>query len=132
MDIIAKGYDLKTKKILDLSENRPGISTWNKWNNQFYNANIWSINNLLRQFQRVIKYHNRGFNTDEVTLKYKEILLDMMEYENIFNSTKVDEKIEIIKKNGEILIQIFDKWLSTHVLSEQEDELLELTIKELR
>ena len=132
MDIIAKGYDLKTKKILDLSENRPGIATWNKWNNQFYNANIWSINNLLRQFQRVIKYHNRGFNTDEVTLKYKEILLEMMEYENIFNSTKVDEKIEIIKKNGEILIQIFDKWLSTHVLSEQEDELLELTIKELR
>ena len=56
----------------------------------------------------------------------------MMEYENIFNSTKVDEKIEIIKKNGEILIQIFDKWLSTHILSEQENELLELTIKELR
>jgi hypothetical protein len=132
MDIIAKGYDLKTKKILDLSEGREGIATWNKWNKSFYNVNIWSMNQLLRQFERIIKYHKRGYNTDEITLKYKEILKDMMEYENIFNSAKVDEKVEIIKKNGIILNQILDKWLETHELTESETELLNLTIKELR
>lgn len=132
MDIIAKGYDLKTKKILDLSEGREGIATWNKWNKSFYSVNIWSINQLLRQFERIIKYYKRGYNTDEITLKYKEILKDMMEYENIFNSTKVDEKVEIIKKNGIILNQILDKWLETHELTESETELLNLTIKELR
>lgn len=132
MDIIAKGYDLKTKKVLDLSEGREGIATWNKWNKQFYNANIWSINSLLRQFERIIKYHNRGYNTDEVTLKYREILLSMMEYENIFNSNKVDEQIENIKLNGNILIKILDKWLETHSLTETEQELLTKTIKELR
>lgn len=132
MDIISKGYDLKTKKILDLSENRAGIATWNKWNKQFYSVNIWSINSLLRQFERIIKYHKRGYNTDELVYKYKEILVEMMEYDNIFNSAKVDEKIISIKKNGEILLNILDKWLETHILTEGEQELLNLTIKELR
>lgn len=132
MDIISKGFDLKTKMMLDLSENRPGIATWNKWNNRFYDVNIWSISSLLRQFQRVIKYHKRGYDTDEITLKYIEILKEMMEYENIFNSIKIDEKVESIKKNGIILVQIFNKWLETHSITDEEMDVLTLTIKELR
>ena len=129
MDIISIGYDLKTKKTLDLSEHIEGKATWNKWNKSFYNPNIWAVSRILRQFERVVKYYNRGYNTDEITLKYKEILQSMLDYENIFSSIKVNEKVESVKTNSKILIKILDKWLETHLLTEEELELIKATIK---
>ena len=129
MDIIAKGYDLRTKQYLDLSENNGMIASWNKWNPAFYKPDIWKIGRVLRQFQRVIKYHNRGYNTDLVTKKYIEILNDMLEYENIFNSLKVEEKVESVKKTSLILINIFNKWLETHSITKDELILLDQTVK---
>lgn len=130
LDIIAKGYDLKTKKILDLSENKgEKIAKWNKWNNAFYNPNIWAVSRILRQFDRVIKYHNRGYNTDDVALKYIEILKGMLEYENIFTSEKVDEKVLSVKTNSKILIKILEKWLIDHTITKEEMELISKTIK---
>lgn len=132
MDIISIGYDLKSKKTLDLSEKKEDkVVTWNKWNKSFYSVNIWAVSRILRQFLRVVKYHKRGYNTDDVALKYKEILTNMLEYENIFNSDKVDEKVKSVKDNSKILIQIIDKWLETHLLNDDEEKLIEETIKKL-
>ena len=130
LDIIAKGYDLKSKKVLDLSENNGSKKcTWNKWNKAFYSVNIWAVSRIMRQFERIVKYHNRGYDTDEVALKYKEILNGMLEYENIFDSQKVDEKVTSVKTNSKILIKIIDNWLEHHKISETELELLRTTIK---
>ena len=130
LDIICKAYDLRSKKLLDLSENKEtNICTWNKWNKSFYNPNIWAVSRILRQLERCFKYHSRGYNTDNVALKYKEILNSMLEYENIFNSAKVDEKVLSVKTNSKILIKIIDNWLKHHKISETELELLRTTIK---
>lgn len=129
LDIISVGYDLKSKKTLDLSEGNGKLASWNKWNKSFYNPNIWAVSRILRQFERVVKYWKRGYNTDEVAIKYKEILQSMLEYENIFNSEKVDEKVQSVQKNSKILIKIIDNWLTQHKISETELELLRETIK---
>jgi hypothetical protein len=132
MDIISVGYDLKTKKTLDLSENNgKKIATWNKWNKSFYNPNIWAVSRILRQFSRVIKYHKRGYNTDDMTRKYIEILEGMIEYENIFSSDKMDEKVANVKTNSKILITILKQWLETHSITDEEVKLIESTIKNL-
>ena len=132
LDIICVGYDLKTKKTLDLSEHLPDkTATWNKWNRAFYNPNIWNLGRVLRQFERVVKYYKRGYNTDLLALKYKSILTEMLEYENIFSSEKMDEKVALVKKNSEILIKILDKWLETHILTDTESDLLKQAIRDL-
>lgn len=131
MDIICKGFDLKTKMYLDLFPHTEKIATWNKWNPAFYDFNIWHLSRILRQFERVIKYQKRGYDTDEVTLKYIDILKQGISYRNIFNSIKVDEKVELIKTNGTILIQILEQWLKTHTISDEELELLRTTVKEI-
>lgn len=132
IDIISIGIDLKTKKTLNLSENLPGNKvTWNKWNKKYYSVNLWNMGQLLRQFERVIKYYNRGYNTDEVALKYREILSSMIEYENIFDSQKVDDRIDYVKDKAEIAIKIIDLWLKKHKITEKELELLKQTIKEI-
>lgn len=131
LNIICKGFDLKTKKILDLTDNPGKIADYNKWNLNFESPDIWSISRLLRQFMRVIKYHERGYNTDKVVLKYKSIIEDLMQFENIYNSVLVDQKVDNIKTNGKILIAIMDKWLENHSITDEEKTLLNNKIKEI-
>ena len=131
LDIICKGYDIQTKQYLSLSQNDGKTAHWNKWNTNFYAEDVWTINRLLRQFERCIKYHNRGYNTDLVVLKYIELLDKLLDYHNIFNSTNFDEKLVIMKENGKIMKEIFKKWLEEHKLTEEELILLQQKIKEL-
>ena len=55
----------------------------------------------------------------------------MLEYENIFSSEKMDEKVALVKKNSEILIKILDKWLETHILTDTESDLLKQAVRDL-
>jgi hypothetical protein len=132
MDIVCKGFDIKTQQYLDLRKGESDIANPNLWNKAFMDTNIWGISRILRQFSRIIKYHKRGYNTDPMVLKYKSMILDMQNTENIFNeSFSVKEKIESVKINGDILIKIFDKWLESHEITDDEFELINKTIKQI-
>lgn len=133
MDIICKAYDIKTKQILDLTNGSTisKIASFNKWNNTFYNPNLWAVSRVLRQFDRTVKYYKRGYNTDPMVLKYIELLQGMLEYENIFTSDKMDEKMLSVKTNAPILIKILQQWLETHTITDTELELIKSTIKNL-
>lgn len=131
MNIICKGYDLKSKQYLDLTGNPGKVASWNKWNTTLDDVGIWGIGRVLRQFERIIKYYRRGYNTDSVVETYKELIKKLIKTENIFNSTKVDDKLEILTINGKILLKIMDKWLETHEITEEEIELLKDKVKQL-
>lgn len=132
LDIIARGYDIETKKFLDLSENKnTKIATWNKWNTAFYSSEIWQIGRVLRQLERVIKYHKRGFNTDEVVVKYIELIDRLQEYESIFSSENFNEKLKITKNNTEIVKTFCKLWLETHEITDEQLNLLREKVKEI-
>jgi hypothetical protein len=132
LDIICKGYDIQTKKFLDLSENLPGNkATWNKWNTTYYSDEIWAISRVLRQLNRCFKYHKRGYDTDEVVLKYVELLEKLEKYESIFSKEEFNEKLKITQANTMIVKEICNVWLRTHDISEEQMELLELKTKEI-
>lgn len=132
MDIISKGYDIETRKFLDLSENLPDNKvSWNKWNTNFYDPELWAISRILRQLDRVIKYYKRGYDTDPVCLKYIELIDKVQQYQNIFNSDNFSEKLKIRKRNTKIVKQICETWLKTHEISEEQLELLKEKIKEV-
>jgi len=132
MDIIAKGYDIKTGKSLDLSENLPDKQvTWNKWNTAYYSEEIWEISRLLRQVVRCVKYHRRGFNTDLVVEKYISKLGDLMNFENLFSSAEFDAKLKVTKENAKIVKDIFEVWLQTHEITDEELDLINVKIKEM-
>lgn len=131
LDIICKAYDLKTKQFLDLSENDGKTAHWNKWNTSFYSEDVWTINRLLRQFQRCIKYHKRGYNTDLLVEKYIELLDRLLDYKNVFNSQKFDERLESIKANGKALKELLNLWLKNHEFTDEEMELLIEKTREL-
>lgn len=133
MNIISKGYDIETKQYLDLTEDsqETKIASWNKWNTTFYSPELWQISRILRQIERVIKYHKRGYNTDNVILKYIELINQIQEYQNIFDSSTFKEKLKIKKNNTKVVKQICEAWLETHEISEKQLELLKTKIKEI-
>jgi hypothetical protein len=132
MDIISKGYDIQTKKYLDLSENLPGKkATWNKWNTSYYSFEIWEISKVLRQLQRCFKYHNRGYNTDLVVEKYIELIDEIQNFDNIFSSKNFDETLKVKKHNTKVLKDICKVWLETHTISDKQIELIKEKIKEI-
>lgn len=105
LDIIATGFDIKTKQLLTLRETTGMKGTWNKWNPYFYSKDFWSVKRLLRQFERVVKYTNRGYDLTEVTDKYISIVDDIISMENFYKSEKGTkyftdeiEKFEIVSK----------------------------------
>ena len=133
MDIICKGYDIKTKQTLDLLGDSVAtkIASFNKWNNNFYDPELWQVSRILRQLDRCIKYHKRGFNTDAVVLKYIELIDSIQEYQNIFNSNDFSEKLKIKKRNTKVVKKICEAWLETHEISDKQLELLQDKIKEI-
>lgn len=133
MNIITKGYDLQTKKYLDLSEGSQvsKIASINSWNPAFASNEIWQISRILRQLERCIKYHKRGYNTDNVVLSYLELINKLEEYQSIFNSEAFNERLKIIQENVAILKDICNLWLKTHEISDEGLILLQQKIREI-
>lgn len=134
MDIVALGYDLKSRSYLDLgnAENRKNkIASFNKWNKEFDNPSIWSVTKMLRQTTRIIKYYKRGYNTDEVVLKYIELIDKILKDQNIFDSPKYDILLKTAKTNFGLIKKIFNMWLKNHKITDAELELINTKIKEI-
>jgi hypothetical protein len=131
LDIICKGYDIETKQLLDLSEKRGKVASWNKWNTSFYSGELWKINRVLRQLERCFKYHKRGYNTDEVVIKYIELMKKLQDFENVFSSESFDEKLKISQENTLIVIKICELWLTNHKMNDKQLELIQLKIKQI-
>jgi hypothetical protein len=132
MDIISKGYDIQTEQFLDLSENKgTKVAVWNKWNTSFYSSEVWEISRILRQLQRCFKYHGRGYNVDNIVIKYIELIDRIQEHDNIFSSKNYTVNLKIKKDNTKIVKQICEKWLDTHEITQKQLELLDVKIKEI-
>lgn len=134
MDIICKGYDIETKQSLDLTEKDkkdPKEAHWNKWNTAFYSGEVWKLSRILRQIERCVKYHRRGYNTDLVTKKYIELIGKIEDFESCFNSKEFNEKLKVTKTNIGIVKEICQKWLETHEMTDEQLEKLREKIKEI-
>lgn len=110
LDIIATGYDIKTGKTLSLRETSGLEGTWNKWNNSFYKTDFWSIKRLLRQFERIVKYTERGYNLTSVTDKYIEIIESIIKTENFYKSQKGVKYFTDTIEQFEIVLKILKIW----------------------
>lgn len=133
MDVITKCYDTFIQQEIDLTygSTKSKIVSWNRHNQNFHDPELWQISRILRQLERIIKYHKRGYNTDAVVHKYIDLINQVQEFQNIFNSDNFSEKLKIRKNNTKIVKEICETWLKTHNISDEELELLKEKIKEI-
>lgn len=120
LDIIASGYDIKSKQYLSLRESTGKEGTWNKWNTSYYKSDLWSCKRLLRQFSRVVKYTERGYNLDEVTDKYISLIEDILAKDNVYKSEKGTLFYDKTQKEFEIVLKILQLWKKDKVMSKED------------
>lgn len=133
MNIICKGYDIKTKQVLDLTgdSTKTKIVDWNRWNPQFYDWTAWSVRKILRQIDRCPKYHERGYNTDNMIRKYIEIMDETKNIENVFESESFSEQLKELHQQTDALKGFCKLWLDTHYMSDETKLELKQKIKSL-
>jgi hypothetical protein len=119
LDIIAQAYDIKTGKTISLRETEGFNGTWNKWNSAFYKADFWSTKRLLRQFERVIKYTNRGYNLNSVTDKYIELIENILNIDNIYKTEKGTKYHNDNMEQFEVVLKILQAWKKDQKISEE-------------
>lgn len=110
LDIITNGYDIKTGNYLSLRTTTGLEGTWNRWNTSYYKCNLWSCKRLLRQFSRVVKYTERGYNLDSVTDKYISLIEEILSKDNIYKTEKGTLFHEKTQKEFEIVLKILQLW----------------------
>jgi len=110
LDIIANGYDIKTGNFLSLRTTTGLEGTWNRWNTSYYKCNLWSCKRLLRQFSRVVKYTERGYNLESVTDKYISLIEEILDKDNIYKTEKGTIFYEKTQKEFEIVLKILQVW----------------------
>lgn len=128
LDIIACGYDIKTKQTISLRKSVNKECNWNIWNSAFYKADQWNIKRLLRQFERVVKYYKRGYNTLPVSAKYIELVKDILSKKNIYTTQKGTKFHEDTQDQFEIVLKVLEHWQRTQDIGEKELLLLKTLI----
>jgi len=121
LDIIATGYDIKTGQTLSLRTTTGLEGTWNRWNTAFYKkGDFWSVKRLLRQFERVVKYTERGYDLSTVTDKYISIVEDIIKIENFYKTEKGTTYFENNIKQFEIVFKILQAWKKENKITKEE------------
>lgn len=110
LDIITTAYDIKTGKTISLRESQGLEGTWNRWNPAFYKVDFWGTKRLLRQFERVVKYTQRGYDLSSVTDKYISIVEEIVDTENIFKTEKGNKYHNDNIEQFEIVLKILKAW----------------------
>ncbi len=110
LDIITTGYDIRTGKTISLRESTDKVGTWNKWNKTFYQSDFWSTKRLLRQFERVVKYTERGYDLTSVTDKYISIVEEILLTENFYKSEKGTKYFTDTIEQFEVVLKILQVW----------------------
>lgn len=110
LDIITTAYDIKTGKTISLRESTGKVGTWNKWNGTFYKCNFWGTKRLLRQFERVVKYTQRGYDLTSVTDKYIEIIEEIIFTDNFYKSDKGTKYFNDTIEQFEVVLKILKVW----------------------
>lgn len=110
LDIVTTAYDIKTGRTLSLRQSTGKVGTWNTWNPAFYDPDFWSTKRLLRQFERVIKYTERGYDLSSVTDKYIQIVEGIISMDNFYKSEKGIKHFEDTIEQFEIVLKILQNW----------------------
>lgn len=96
MSIVMQGYDIKHHVLYDMRTGDPNIATPNPLRD--HDCVMWTVAKWVRQFDRVVKYYNRGFDTRPMAKFYLDMIDECIEAGCLFDSEESQEAFESFSK----------------------------------
>ena len=114
MSIVMQGYDIKSRTFFDL---RPGnVSTTVAIPNPLreVDCSMWTVAKWVRQFDRVVKYYSRGFDTRPMAQFYLDMIDDCIDAGCLFDSEESQEAFMNFSKEFLEKRAMIADWLEEH------------------
>lgn len=92
MSIVMQGYDIKHHVSYDLRVGDPKVAIPNPLRD--HDCVMWTVAKWVRQFDRVVKYYNRGFDTRPMAKFYLDMIDECIEAGCLFDSEESQEAFE--------------------------------------
>lgn len=112
MSIVMQGYDIKHHVLYDMRAGDPKVAIPNPLRD--HDCVMWTVAKWIRQFDRVVKYYQRGYDTRPMAKFYLEMIDECIKAGCLFDSTESKELFatyskEFLEKRNDI-----DMWLKEH------------------
>ena len=112
MSIVMQGYDIKHHVMYDMRVGRWDVAVPNPLRD--HDCVMWTVAKWVRQFDRVVKYYNRGFDTRPMAKFYLDMIDECIEAGCLFDSEESKAAFESFSEEFlEKRAQIAD-WYDTH------------------
>ena len=112
MSIVMQGYDIKHHVMYDMRTGDPNVATPNPLRD--HDCVMWTVAKWVRQFDRVVKYYNRGFDTRPMAKFYLDMIDECIDAGCLFDSEESQEAFESFSQEFlEKRAQIAD-WYDAH------------------
>lgn len=112
MSIIMRGYDIKNHFWLDLRTEPVNIAQPNLLRD--HDAELWTVSKWIRQWDRVIKYYNRGFDTRPMARFYLELIDEALSGGELFTTEKGKETYAQFAAEFLQVREVIKEWLEVH------------------
>ena len=96
MDKVMQGYDIRHHVMYDMRVGSPYVAIPNPLRD--HDCVMWTVAKWVRQFDRVVKYWNRGFDTRPMAKFYLDMIDGCIEAGCLFDSDESQEAFETFAK----------------------------------
>ena len=112
MSIVMQGYDIEHHVFYDMRVGSRMVATPNPLRN--HDCTMWTVAKWVRQFDRVVKYYNRGFDTRPMAEFYLEMIDECIEAGCLFDSEESKNAFENFNKEFLEKRAMIADWLDEH------------------
>lgn len=92
MSIVMQGYDIRHHVTYDMRVGDPHVAIPNPLRD--HDCVMWTVAKWVRQFDRVVKYYNRGFDTRPMAKFYLDMIDECIEAGCLFDSEESKDAFE--------------------------------------
>lgn len=112
MSIVMQGYDIRHHVLYDMRVGDPKVAIPNPLRDQ--DCVMWTVAKWVRQFDRVVKYYNRGFDTRPMAKFYLDMIDECIEAGCLFDSEESQEAFETFSQEFLEKRAIIADWYDNH------------------
>lgn len=114
MTMVMQGYDLRSHSLIDMRPNPNNNNVVYPNPLRDHHCTAWTIDKWIRQFDRVVKYYDRGYDTRPVAQFYIDMIDECLRIGSIFDSEKAQKNFEdyvpeFVEKRAAMV-----EWLKEH------------------
>jgi hypothetical protein len=114
MSIVLQAYDIASHIMYDMRPNDVPVMTAVPNPMREHDCVMWTVSKWVRQFDRVVKYYDRGYDTRPMAEFYLKMIDECIEAGCLFDSDESHEAFDMFSEEFLVKRAVIADWLEDH------------------